>query len=337
MTQVPMKTFFFTLLCLLLVTESRGQDTTMAQATSFYEAKVLTPLRGALLRTKHQLDEYAGDPDAVENYNMQMADICAGLLMYDSALYYIQRELIHKEIRDQDLISYSFFFLMSKKPEVYKRFLDNVFFGKYNTDKTTGRKKFVRSELCMGYIEHKLVVGAYMRYEKNIRFKRRSEQDSVSNAYGELKKILSTLLDKQNAEWSVLNVKTPQYSKDGVVPTSAKIAVLRHYTGRVENLVEVMVEKRLVEVEKLIDQNDIENNISEDVDRYLITHGKPQRYGTVLKNNNGKLSVQAPHDNLQEIAKRRKLAGLNTIEEMIKAEEKYLEDREGLMDSPKGR
>jgi len=81
------------------------------------------------------------------------------------------------------------------------------------------------------------------------------------------------------------------------------------------------VTNKTTEITALLEKRELPDGICYSVDSHLLGQGKPQRYGTHIKKEKEKTVLQSPHDSMKEIAARRKLAGLNTVQEMIDEEE----------------
>lgn len=300
---------------------AQAQDSCLIKAITFYAENILPGSRPGLLSAKQELHAAASGPEAV-SYNLDLADVCAALFEFDSAMYFIGRELDHRDI-SKDLTDYKMLFLFMKDPGTWKRFTDSVYFGRYNTDKVSGYKRYVRSGLCMQYIERQLLHapvffgwGLNYRY-KNIPPMSQEEGQRLSAGMRQVKQYLEQYL-QETGQTDYVKVRLPQYSKDGTVPVSAVIKGMTSASWLLRDL----VADKTTEIETLLEKKELPNLICYWVDDYLLKQDKPQRYGTHMTEQHEKIVVQSPHDNIKEIAARRKLAGLNTLQEMIRDEEK---------------
>ncbi|SHN24517.1 hypothetical protein SAMN05216311_107259 [Chitinophaga sp. CF418] len=301
----------------------------MTKAISFYAEKILPVYRTALLSAKNELHAASSGPKASQ-HNLDLADICAALFEFDSAMYFIRRELAHKDISGNgDLTYYKMLFLFMKNPTTYKTFTDSVYFGRYNIDKAFGHKRFVRSELCMQYIERQLLRGPVyfgwgFDYNYNSINITKEETRLLSVTLRQLADSLKKHLWETGSGEHIGKVRLPQYSKDGTVPVSAVSTNIRE-----------LIPDKTTEIETLLEKRELPTDLCYWVDDHLLRQGKPQRYGTHTRTENEKTVVQSPHDTISEIVARRKLVGLNTLQEMIKDREKELKEREELQDDPK--
>jgi hypothetical protein len=304
-----MKTIIATLSGLLLIIGTRAQDPAVKKTISFYEEKMLPAFQDLLLRQKGKLLELTNPPKDL-NINMEKANIYAGLLMFDSSMYYIQQELAHQKI-DKDLYHYGFLVLMAKQPEVYKKFTDSVFFGKYNTD-TAGRKRYLPSEISMKYIGNNLMASFFYLIEKNGGLSKRREWQLVASPYNQFQKELETTMKGEE----VYKGRLPQYSKDGVEITTSIMRGL--FATELE--AKQLAAARLSEIEPLLAQKDIamEESLCSFIDQNLLSAKKPQRYGTQITITNDKAALKSPHDSLAEIEKKRKQVGLKPLQEYFR-------------------
>ncbi|KAA2242771.1 hypothetical protein F0L74_09595 [Chitinophaga agrisoli] len=271
-----------------------------------------------MLVAKDELHTAASRPGA-PSYNLDLADVCASLLQFDSAVYFIRQELAARDISGK-LRDYKMLFLLMRDPAMYKQFTDGVFFGRYNIDSASGLKRYVPSEFCMQYIERELLIGpVYSGWSSNFYYKNVKmtweEGQSLKKQFEQVAKYMEEHL-LQIAPGEYVNRKRlPQYSKDGKVPVDKFVETM-------SRVLRDLVANKTVEITALLEKKELPNRICYDVDNELLDQGKPQRYGMRAKMENGKPMLQLPHDNLRDIAAHRKLAGLNTWQEMIREEEK---------------
>lgn len=303
-----MKTIVATLCSLLLIVSSQAQDPVVSKTISFYEEKMLPAFQDLFLRQKVKLHQLAANPPQKDiKINLQMANLYAALLQFDSAMYYVQQELARGPI-DKELYDHGFFILLAKEPAAYKKFTDSVFFGRYNTD-TAGRKRYLPSDLAMKYIRNRLMANFFYLIERNGGFNKRREWQLVNAPYNQFQKELQNSMKGEE----VYTERLPQYSKDGAEITTSIVSGL----FGTEMEAKEMVAKRMSEIETLLIKKDIawEDYLCKLIDERLLELGKPQRYGTQIKITNNKAALKTPHDNPKEIEKRRQQVGLITLAE----------------------
>jgi len=322
-----MKNLLIALCSLLMTTVSYAQDSSLTKAISLYKEKILPYFRPTLLQGKEQLHAVAGQRDAPKDYNLQMANLCAGLLQYDSALYYVGREMAHKDVT-KDIMFQSLFFLLTSEPDIFKRFTDSVYFGRYNADKLSGRTRFIPSELCTVYIRRQLLIGPYTRFRGRMGGSNDEEKRSIYEAGKLILENIEAQLKTCNLFFR--NARLPQYSKDGTVVTAAIVSFL---TSIEEDGLKLAA-ARMADLETLLEKNDIGEawRLCWLIDKRLLGQGHSQHYGTQTTTSNGRIVRQTPHDGLKEMEKRRKQAGLESLQEQIRREEKSEEEVKNLSD-----